>query len=85
MATLKKKANYFDSVEGEEIKQTLLLMTKNRIYNTKPSYSANIARYPNNLIPFVDKHMNYLNVHPNLDPDHYLANLRMVSLLKSDK
>lgn len=82
MATVKKRVSFFESEEGAEIKQTLQLMTKNNSYNTAPTYSANVLRYPNNLISFVDKHMNYLNTHPSLDPRHYVSNLRLMTRRK---
>jgi|AntRauTorckE6833_2_1112554.scaffolds.fasta_scaffold01632_8 hypothetical protein len=75
----KKRLNLFDSEEGDEIKAILIAMTKNDAYSTEPSYSANAERYPDNLIPFVDKHMNYLNAHSNIDPRHYIANLRLMT------
>ena len=75
----KKRTNLFESEEGAEIKRILISMTKNDVYSTSPSYSANSERYPDNLIPFVDKHMNYLNAHPNIDPRHYIANLRLMT------
>lgn len=82
MATLKKRVSFFESEEGLKIQQTLRLMAKDSAYNTASTYSANAVQYPNNLIPFVDKHMNYLNTHPSLDPHHYLANLRLITRLK---
>ena len=82
MPTLKKRLKFFDSPEGAEIKQTLTMMATDLRYNTGSSYSANADLYPDNLIPFVDKHMNYLNTHPGIDPYHYIANLRLMTKLK---
>lgn len=81
MSTVKKK-NFFGSEEAIAIEQMLRLMSKDNAYNTTSSYSANITEYPDNLIPFVDKHMNYLKAHPSLDPHHYLANLRLMTKLR---
>lgn len=77
MPTLKKRISFFDSEEGLRIQQTLQLMMLDPIYNTESSYSANATMYPDNLIPFVDKHMNYLNTHPAVDPYNYISNLRL--------
>jgi hypothetical protein len=82
MPTLKKRVNFFDSEEGIRIKQVLVHMAKDSKYNTDSSYSANSMQYSDNLIPFVDKHVNYLNAHPNLDPQHYLANLRLITRIR---
>lgn len=79
MATVKKRVSFFESEEGVEIKECLLGMTKDKTYNTGSTYSANGITYPDNLIPFVDKHMNYLNSHPSIDPNQYVANLRLMT------
>lgn len=79
MATVKKRVSFFESEEGVAIEHTLKTMAKDMTYNTTSSYSANTTQYPNNLIPFVDKHMNYLNSHPNIDAYHYIANLRLMT------
>lgn len=82
MATSSKKTKFFDSVEGEEVKQMLKDMVKDKGYNTDSSYSANSDLYPDSQIPFVDKHVNYINNHPSLDPHHYLANLRLMTRVR---
>lgn len=78
MATYKKKLDFFATEEGREFEQELLTMAKDVAYNTKPSYSANSELYPDNLIPFVEKHKAYIRNHPKTDPRHYLANLRLI-------
>lgn len=82
MASLKKKINLFDSVVRAEIERILQLMASDTTYNTKPSYSANSELYPDNLIPFVDKHLIYLSTHPGIDPQHYIANLRLMTRVR---
>lgn len=79
MATVKKRVSFFDSEEGIAVKDALDAMAKDKCYNTTDSYSANLARNPNNLISFTDKHMNYLNSHPKIDPGQYIANLRLMT------
>lgn len=79
MASLSKRTNFFSSDEGLQAKKLLRLMAKDNVYNTESTYSANSERYPDNRISFVDKHMNYLNSHPNINPDHYIANLRLMT------
>lgn len=82
MPSLKKRVSFFESEEGLSIRQTLQNMTKDRAYNTESSYSANALRYPNGLMPFVDKHLNYLNAHPRLDSSQYIANLRLMTKIR---
>lgn len=82
MPTLKKKTNFLCSEEAVEIKRLLRLMATDIAYNTKSSYSTNSELYPDNLIPFVDKHMNFLSTHPSTDPAQYMANLRLMTLVR---
>ena len=58
-------------------------MSANDAFKTEASYSANAIVYPDNLIPFVDKHMNYLKQHQNINPEHYLSNLRLMTKIKA--
>ena len=82
MATYSKKPNFFDTEEGLEIERLLRSMDEDTNYNTEPSYSANTAQHPDNLIPFVEKQMNYLLSHPTIDPRHYISNLRLMTRKK---
>jgi hypothetical protein len=82
MSSYKKKPNLFETQEGVEIVLALKKMDADNLYKTGPSYSANTTLYPNNLIPFVNKHMDYLRSHPATDPRHYVANLRLMTRVK---
>jgi hypothetical protein len=79
MPTLKKRVSFFESEDGLRTQEILSEMTHDERFNTDSSYSADAVQYPNNLIPFVDKHMNYLNSHPGIDLDHYVSNLRLIT------
>jgi hypothetical protein len=81
MANVKKRINFYESEIGLQIEQILVEMTRDEKYNTAASYSANTNAYPDNSISFVNKHMNYLNNHPNINPDHYISNLRLLTKL----
>ncbi|CAN5456799.1 hypothetical protein BH10PAT3_BH10PAT3_7870 [soil metagenome] len=82
MPTAKKKINLYESEEGAIIQKELRAMAADLAYNTGSSYSADSSAYSDNLIPFVDKHMRYLIVHPSVDPVHYLANLRLMTRIR---
>lgn len=82
MATVKKRVNFFESETGLKVQEILSRMLEDGAFNTNSSYSADTNQYPDNLIPFVDKHMHYLNTHPNIDPQHYISNLRLLTRLK---
>lgn len=82
MPTLKKKTSFLGSDVAVEIEKILKLMASDVAYNTRSSYSTNSDLYPDNLIPFVDKHMNFLSTHPSTDPTQYIANLRLMTLVR---
>ena len=82
MPTYKKKRDFFNTDEGLVALHNLRAMSVSESYHTKPSYSANTRLYPNNLIPFVDKHMLYLRDHPSLDVQQYISNLRLMTRIR---
>lgn len=82
MTTLKKRSNFLESEEAEQIREKLRYMAANSAYNTVSMYSSNSADYPDNQMPFIDKHMNYLNAHPNLDAQMYIANLQLMTRVR---
>lgn len=79
MPSVKKRTNFFGSEEGLAVEQELRRMCEDATCNTEPSFSADSDTYADNLIPFVDKHMKYLSEHKNVNPAHYLANLRLMN------
>lgn len=82
MPTIKSRPGFLDTIEGKEIQRKLQLMTDDASYNTESSYTANGTLYPDNLMPFVDKHITYLISHPLLNPNEYLANVRLLTRLR---
>lgn len=78
MAT-SKKSNFLESQEGIEAKKMLQAMVADDTFITKPSYSANSKRYPDNSMPFIDKHLDFLRNNTSTDPRHYLSNLRLIT------
>jgi len=82
MSSAKKRVNLFETEEGVETVAALKSMAADNAYNTGSSYSANSTNHPDNLISFVDKHVDYLKKHPAVDPSHYLANLRLMTRVR---
>lgn len=82
MQRYKKRIHFLESQEAVDIRQKLQLMTSSDLYNTASSFTVDGIQYPDNLIPFLDKHMNYLNNHPLLDSGMYLANLRLITRIR---
>lgn len=81
MPTIKRKI-FFDSEAGVALVKTLQEMVEDPAFNTEPTYSANCDKYPDNLIPFVDKHMDYLSSHPSVNPQYYIANLQLMTRVR---
>jgi hypothetical protein len=78
MATTKKKIDLFNSIEGAKIREDLEAMMRDKSYKTDSSYTADGFSHPDHKMPFVQKHMNYLAKHSELNPEHYLSNLRLM-------
>lgn len=82
MATYKRKEDFFTTEVGIEIRNMLQAMNRDESYNTESGYSSNSELYPDHLIPFVEKHMDYIRNHPSTDPHHYLSNLRLMTKIR---
>lgn len=83
MATQSSRSITQKRLEDLQIREKLTAMLSNPALNTRTStYSANTALYPDSEIPFVEKHIAYLMDHPKLDPEQYLANLRLMSKIR---
>ena len=83
MSTPKTRSQFFATEEGVKIEEALRDMVLDSRYNTESSYSPNVSLYPDNLIPFVEKHKAYLNAHPALNARMYIANLRLMTKHKN--
>ncbi len=77
-----KRADYFSFGEGLELKQMLEKVEASDQHTTVPSYSPRTDLYADNLMPFIDKHLNYLRAHPNLDPRQYISNLELMTRIR---
>jgi hypothetical protein len=82
MAIAKRRSGFYDSKEGTEVKLLLAGMEADKTFNTATTYSADAETYPDHQIPFVDKHMRYLSMHPSTDPKQYVANLRLMTRVR---
>ncbi|HYH74371.1 MAG TPA: hypothetical protein VD735_00260 [Candidatus Saccharimonadales bacterium] len=83
MATVsKKRIGFLESEEGQEIQRQLQHMAADAGYNTTSSFSTNSTQYPDNQIPFVERHMQYLTAHPSLEPALYLNNIRLKTRIR---
>lgn len=69
-------------INQEEIELQLKEIQQDTAYNTQSTYSANSNLYPDNKMSFVAKHMAYLKAHSSLDPEQYIANLRLMTKIR---
>jgi len=65
-------------MSDEEIIAVLNSMEVNKDMTTESMYKANATLWPDNVISFTDNHALYLRTHPNVNPEHYLANLKLM-------
>ena len=75
MAFSIKAKQFLDSEQASEIRDRLIRMMNDPGYNTKSTYSASAKGD----VLFVDKHINYLSLHLDTNPDQYLSNLRLIT------
>ncbi len=66
---------FSESERGITLRNTLLEMVENKLYNTATSYSTTDA----NGLSFVEKHMKYMSQYPNLNCEQYISNLKLMS------
>jgi hypothetical protein len=79
---VKKAPPFLVSEEGVIARKALQELADDLKFNTQGSYSADGVAYPDNVQPFVEKHMRYLAAHPNLDAQHYISNLRLKTRIR---
>ncbi len=75
MALSSKTREFLASQKATELREELSRMMLDPCYNTRSSYSA----AANEDILFVDKHINYLSLHLNVDPAQYMSNLKLIT------
>ena len=77
MATVKKRQDFPTSEEGIFCRTTLEDMESDDGFYTTPSFTADAENFPNHEKPFVATHMAYLTKHAEVNPKHYISNLRI--------
>lgn len=75
MAVSIKTKEFLNSPAATEIRNELTRMMNDSGYNTQPRYSA-LAKGE---VLFVDKHITYLSLHLDVNPSHYMSNLRLIT------
>jgi hypothetical protein len=65
-------------MQESDIVIELEAMVEDKAFRTVPGYSVDAETYPDNKVPFIEEHLYYLRRHPQVDPMHYLSNLRLM-------
>jgi hypothetical protein len=78
-----KKPLRLGYMEDTDVQQALRVMEADNSFKTESSYSPNATLYPDQVMSFQAKHMAYLKANPALNPEQYLANLRLKTKLRS--
>jgi len=73
----KDATGFINRVSVDKITADLKLMEVDPRYETNKFYRGSSQRWTDNYLSFVDYHVNYLKSYPNLEPDHYISNLRL--------
>ena len=74
----KRTKSFFESEEGITLRDELIKMVKSDDYNAKTKYST----LSESGLSFVDKHMNYMSLYPNLNCSQYVSNLKLMTKRK---
>ena len=79
LSTNQYRQQFLASAQADEVMDQLRLMEVSAAYHTKESYS------PSSLdaVTFTDKHFTYICSHPAVKPQEYLANLRLMTKVRS--
>lgn len=72
------KAQMSNFMQESDIIEHLQEMLQDESFITEPGYSIDSEQYPDNKVPFVEDHIGYLKRHRQVDPSHYLSNLRIM-------
>jgi hypothetical protein len=70
---------FFTSPKGLLARQDLEDMMNSEEFNTSSTYSPSSTER----ILFVDKHLDYLSKHPQVNPNHYLSNLKLMTRIRN--
>lgn len=79
MTLLQRRTNFLQTEEGQAFEHALRDMVADMAFLTPSSFSANTTEHPDNMMSFIDKHIEYIVSHQHVNPEHYLSNLRLMT------
>lgn len=78
-AKTQRARDFLVSEEGQAVYDELCKMVSNKEYNTSSTFSPSAK---DGTLLFIDKHMNYLCTHLDVNADQYLSNLRLITKVR---
>ena len=75
----KRELDFATTDVGKWCQDVLEKLEQDTAYFSEPSFTSDTDHFPDNLMPFTLTHMNYLAKHPEVNPRHYISNLRLRS------
>lgn len=82
MPSTNKRIDFLTSDDGVKAAEILNSMVLDKDYRTDSSFSLNSEKYADNLMPFIDKHLAYLQNNPATNLEHYLSNLKLKTKIR---
>lgn len=73
-----RTSTFFKSDEGVQLRDELTKMTQSDEYNTRTMYSPS----DKDGVTFIDKHMKYMSLYPNMNCQQYVKNLKLMTKSK---
>jgi hypothetical protein len=71
-------------IDDESIDRILSSMEENDLLDTSRALAKD-SEGSLRLVGFHERHTNYLKMHPNVNPQHYLANIRTMIRIRTEK
>lgn len=62
----------------DDVAEQLQMLEDDPSMNTLGAYSPSALEYPDQIRPFTDVHLEYLRKNKNVNPEHYISNLKIM-------
>lgn len=79
MASSSSRQSFIKSEKAEQLRAELMAMVDSPAYNTLPIYST----IESDKYQFVEKRMEYMSKHPDMDHWQYVLNLKLMTKIKA--
>lgn len=66
------------AIDEEDIITRLKVLEDDPTMRSESIYSPAATQWPNNQLPFIERHLAYLRAHKTVNPEHYISNLALM-------